>query len=69
MNWLVKKALGKIIGNPELIAKVVLFLLNQMAIRTETDIDDQFVAYFQKCTGDHVAQIDDSDVEVDDDND
>jgi len=67
MNWLIKKALGKIIGNPELIAKVVLFLLNQMAIRTETEIDDAFVAYFQKCTGDHVPDIDDSDVEVDDD--
>jgi len=69
MPWLVKKALGKIIGNPDLLAKIVLFLLKQMAIRTETEIDDDFIDWFQKKTGDHVAQIDDSDVEVDDDND
>jgi len=69
MPWLVKKALGKIIGNPDLLAKIVLFLLKQMASRTETSIDDDFIELFQKCTGDHVPQIDDGDVEVDDDND
>ena len=69
MPWLVKKALGKIIGNPELLAKIVLFLLKQMAKRTETNIDDQFIELFQHATGDHVPQIDDSDVEVDHDND
>lgn len=69
MPWLVKKALGKIIGNPELLAKIALFLLKQMAKRTETSIDDDFIALFQKSTGDHVPQIDDDDVEVDDDND
>jgi len=69
MPWLVKKALGKIIGNPELLAKIALFLLKQMAKRTETNIDDQFIELFQHATGDHVDRIDDDDVEVDEDND